>query len=182
MAASIKKQFIFAAIACVMGCSAVAAEQLEDPTRPAIQFVPGVSGSGEAEGVQAPAAPPPGLQSVIISSMREAAIINGTEVELGQRYGDAVLTVVNETCVVLIGPRGRQVMHMFPTVSLSKDEVACDKRAGMQPLNKLTDLSVGADSAATNAQNNNNAAKPKTTAKKRKVTSVAADVKDGSGK
>lgn len=182
MAASIKIQFIFAAITCVMGCSAVAAEQLDDPTRPAIQLVPGVSGSAEAEGAQTPAAPPPGLQSVIISRKREAAIINGTEVELGQRYGDAVLTVVNETCVILIGPQGRQVMHMFPTVSMSKDEAACVKRVGMQPLRKLSDPVVGADSAATNAQNDNNAAKPKTTAKKRKVTCVAADVKDGSGK
>ncbi len=112
---------------CLSGASL--AEQLNDPTRPAIGLVPGLSEATASE----QKAPPAGLQSVILSPKREAAIINGIEVAAGERYGDAVLTVVNETCVVLMGPEGRRVMHMFPTVNMTKTELACVGREGRKP-------------------------------------------------
>ncbi len=146
---------------CISGPS-WAVEQLNDPTRPAIELVPGL-GEAMPSGQKAP---PAGLQSVILSHGREAAIINGIEVAVGEKYGDAVLTVVNETCVVLMGPEGRQVMHMFPTVSMTKTELACVGRRGVQPISS-------------------SAAKPARKAKAKKRAVVCAPVeenKDGSGK
>ncbi len=135
MAASLKS-FLPLLMAALLGSSAWAAESLDDPTRPAFDLVPGLSGQSGTS-IAVPAAPK-GLQSVILSTKREAAIINGVEVEVGQKYGDATLTVVNETCVVLMGPQGRQVMHMFPTVNLSKTELACVGRSGLQTIRKVS--------------------------------------------
>jgi hypothetical protein len=108
---------------------------------------------------------------VIISPAREAAIINGTEVERGGKYGDAELTVVNETCVVLTGPQGRQVMHMFPTVNMTKNELACVKRQGMQPIIK-----------AQAAKSVKRGIKKKPRVKKTPVVCAPEVIKDGSKK
>lgn len=138
---------------------------LDDPTRPAFELVPGLD--GQAVDTSAAAAPS-GLQSVILAGKREAAIINGVEVEVGQKYGNATLTVVNETCVVLMGPEGRQVMHMYPSVNLSKTEQACAGRRGLPTIRK----------AAAKQKTKKKTAK----AKKKEVTCVDVDTKDGSGK
>jgi len=175
-----KKLLSLTAMSCVLVFAelAGAAEQLDDPTRPAIQLVPGLSASGDGSATPPPVAP--GLQSVIISHKREAAIINGVEVEQGHKYGDAVLTEVNETCVVLMGPQGRQVMHMFPTVNMTKNEMACVRKTGMLPLKKAGGLTDTTDLAASGLTKTKAAIKPK--AKKHKVTCVAVEDKDGSGK
>ena len=89
---------------------AAAAEALPDPTRP-----PGglfVTDGQNAEPV------PSGLQSVIIAPGRRAAIINGQTVELGEKIGDARLVSVTEHEVVLRGKHGKQVMTMFPGVTM----------------------------------------------------------------
>lgn len=119
---------------CVLGMAsfAASADLLPDPTRPAVDFSAAMEGGTSEARAAVVAAPPQGLQSVIISPAREAAIINGITIERGAKYGDAVLTVVNETCVVLVGPQGRRVMQMFPTVSRNNNETACAKREGMQ--------------------------------------------------
>jgi hypothetical protein len=109
------------------------AEQLTDPTRPAVVLMQGVGGAATDSNAEE-RTPPQGLQSVIISTNHVAAIINGIEVAVGQKYADAVLTEVNESCVVLMGPQGRQVMHMFPSVAMTKNEQACEKRPGVQPI------------------------------------------------
>lgn len=148
--------------------SSFAAEQLNDPTRPAIELVPGLGAAATAE----QKAPPAGLQSVILSPKREAAIINGIEVAVGEKYGDAVLTVVNETCVVLMGPEGRRVMHMFPTVNMSKTELACVRRQGMQPVSQAAGQPAKIAKAIKKAK-----------AKKRvAVCAPVEENKDGSGK
>jgi len=147
-------------------CASSAAEQLNDPTRPAIELVPGLGEAATSE----QKAPPAGLQSVILSPRREAAIINGIEVAVGEKYGDAVLTVVNETCVILMGPQGRQVMHMFPTVNMTKTELACVRRQGMQPMSVAP---------ATTTKK----AKARKKAKKRAVICAPVEEnKDGGGK
>ncbi|MDP2762761.1 MAG: hypothetical protein Q8O64_20565 [Sideroxyarcus sp.] len=145
-----------------------AADALRDPTRPAFDLIPGPESSEAAVATAAPQ----GLQSVILSTQREAAIINGEEVEVGQKYGDAMLTVVNETCVVLMGPRGRQVMHMFPTVNLSKTELACAGRNGLQTIGKV------ASKPAIKKTHKRKAAK----VKKKVVTCVGEEIKNGSKK
>ncbi len=159
--------FVLGSVCCISGAMA---EQLNDPTRPAIDLVPGVAGS-----VSDSFAPeknvPQGLQSVLISAKREAAIINGIEVGLGEKYGDATLTTVNETCVVLLGPEGRQVLHMYPTVHMTKNQLACVKRPQLQPI---------AQHAVKPKQVTKR--KKKATAKKPPVTCVAEEIKNGSAK
>jgi len=155
---------------CV-SASLMAAEQLGDPTRPAYDLVPGLSADGAAD-IAKTETPTAGLQSVILAPAREAAIINGVEVERGQRYGDAVLTVVNETCVVLVGPQGRQVMHMFPTVSMTKNELACVKRAAMKPITQ----------ALVKAANTIKPIKKKPKKKASAVVCAPEEIKDGSKK
>lgn len=160
---------IGACLLCLCG-NAQAAEQFNDPTRPAFDLVPGLA-TGGSDTPQKVEVPPVGLQSVIISPEREAAIINGAEVERGGKYGDAELVVVNETCVVLMGPQGRQVMHMFPTVNMSKNELACVKSQSMKPIIKANAVNAGKSGL-----------KKKPRAKKTPVVCAPEATKDGSKK
>ncbi|GAB4116794.1 MAG: hypothetical protein Fur0026_04350 [Sideroxydans sp.] len=129
MAADLRKLVFLLGALC--GAGAIA-DDLPDPTRPAVELMPSLENGATVTPPPAPA----GLQSVILSGKREAAIINGTEVEVGQKYGEATLTVVNETCVVLMGAQGRQVMHLYPTVHLSKTQLACTGRNGLPVIRK----------------------------------------------
>jgi MSHA biogenesis protein MshK len=90
----------------VSGASAWA-QIIVDPTRPPTPVV-----------VHAPEGAAPGnqLQSVMISPTRRAAIINGVVVELGGKYGDAVLMRVAEDEVVLGSGDSRQVLKLHPGV------------------------------------------------------------------
>lgn len=92
------------------------AEELSDPTRPPDSLVaPAVAPARGAAAYQ-----PAGLQSIIISNTRRAAIIDGETVELGGKYGDAKLIEVNEGHVVLRGVQGRRVvMTLFPDVKMT---------------------------------------------------------------
>ena len=90
------------------------ADELPDPTRPPASLLTPVAAGG-TEAAPAPA----GLQSIIISKTRRAAIIDGETVELGGKHGDAKLIEVNEGSVVLRGAQGRQVMTLFPDVKMT---------------------------------------------------------------
>lgn len=174
MVASMRYLSLFSLVLLGFGGHAGAAEQFVDPTRPAFELVPGLSSDGSVDAAASKVeTPPAGLQSVIITPTREAAIINGVEVERGSRYGDAELTVVNETCVVLMGEQGRQVMHMFPTVSMTKNELACVKRQGMTPVTKAMLPSKSTPKTGL---------KKKSTVKKRAVVCAPEEIKDGSKK
>ena len=95
------------------------AEELTDPTRPPLSIAaPTVAGGAEAPPT------PAGLQSIIISKTRRAAIIDGETVELGGKHGDAKLIEVNEGGVVLRGAQGRQVMTLFPDVKITGKQEA----------------------------------------------------------
>lgn len=96
----------------ILFAGAVFAEDLVDPTRPAV--------ASRAEMPAVEILKPAGLQSVIISKQRSAAIIDGQTIELGGKYGDVRLIEVSDTGVVLQGAQGRQVMTLFPGVSMSK--------------------------------------------------------------
>ena len=97
----------------------LSAEELPDPTRPPVSVM-----APSDIPVQEPSKPA-GLQSVIISKGRSAAIIDGQTIELGGKYGDVRLIEVNDTGVILQGARGkgRRVMTLFPGVSMSKKKV-----------------------------------------------------------
>jgi hypothetical protein len=92
------------------GTAPAMAQALTDPTRP-----PGET-AAEVPAVAGAASPVNRLQSVIISPTRKAAIINGVLVELGGKYGDAVLTKVTEDEVVLSRDSSREVLKLFPAV------------------------------------------------------------------
>jgi MSHA biogenesis protein MshK len=82
-----------------------------DPTRPPIETVAEVPQGAVVNQ----------LQSVMISPTRKAAIINGVAVELGQKYGDAVLMGVTEDQVVLRSGDSRQVLKLHPAVEKKVD-------------------------------------------------------------
>ena len=94
----------------VAGATPAMAQALVDPTQPPMALAP------QAPAVEGVASPVQQLQSVIISPTRKAAIINGVVVELGGKYGDAVLTKVGEDEVVLSGDGSRQVLKLYPAV------------------------------------------------------------------
>jgi MSHA biogenesis protein MshK len=88
--------------------------ELPDPTRPPAALInPSVSGGGVVEDL----ASGPTLQSVILrKGQKPAAIISGERVELGGRYGDARLTKVSESRVVLSGASGNETLLLTPSV------------------------------------------------------------------
>jgi hypothetical protein len=82
--------------------------------------IPFESETGQtAEPAAVPAPKKEGLQSVIISPQRRAAIINGEMIVLGGKIGDATLVEVNQSNVVLQGTQGNRVMELFPGVHIS---------------------------------------------------------------
>ena len=132
--ATSRQHFCFlTAVFCLLFSAFCYAEELPDPTRPPASIAaPVVASSVEAA--------PAGLQSIIISKTRRAAIIDGETVELGGKHGDAKLIEVNEGSVILRGAQGRQVMTLFPDVKITgKQETkikpqlpAGDVRSGKQ--------------------------------------------------
>jgi MSHA biogenesis protein MshK len=78
--------------ASLLALAPAAAQPLADPTRPpgegAAQAQPGDSAGGR-------------LQSVLISSRRSVAVIDGRTVALGERVGDATLVSIAPAEVVL---------------------------------------------------------------------------------
>ncbi len=121
------------AIICLLSSvlSPLNAEELPDPTRPPASIAAPAAASGVAA---APA--PAGLQSIIISKTRRAAIIDGETVELGGKHGDAKLIEVREGSVVLRSAQGRQVLTLFPDVKITgkakqpAGDVQSGKRSG----------------------------------------------------
>lgn len=94
------------------------AEELPDPTRP-----PTVSAaSGAAFGQGGESRRSSGLQTIIISESRRAAIIDGKTVELWEKHGNAQLIEVNQVSVVLQGAQSRKVLTLFPDVKISRKE------------------------------------------------------------
>lgn len=110
-------------ILCLLSPVTCSAEELTDPTRPP-ESVVATPVSGVAAVKSA------GLQSIIISKIRRAAIIDGQTVELGGKYNDAKLVEVNEGSIVLAGVQGRQVMTLFPGVKMTTDKRGGGKSLG----------------------------------------------------
>lgn len=109
---------------------AVSAEDLPDPTRPpAMIFAPdAVPGQGAAENRWSS-----GLQTIIISESRRAAIIDGQTVELGAKHGNAKLIEVNEGSVMLQGAQGRKVLTLFPDVKIIRKSPPHKESQAEQP-------------------------------------------------
>lgn len=96
------------------------AESLPDPTRPAIDLEGG--GGGTVEGAKPAEQPTRGLQSIIISPLLHAAVINGQTVRVGESFGGEKLIEVRENSVVFQGSRGQRVMKLFPKVDIKNNK------------------------------------------------------------
>lgn len=116
-----------------------------------------------------------GLQSVILSSHKKAAIINGQEILLGEKVGEAKLVEINETCVVLMGAQGRQVLQMFPSVTTNKNEGACSKKTLPELMPAQSAASASGARLAKMKHRKRKSAKPA-------ATCVAPANNEGSGK
>jgi MSHA biogenesis protein MshK len=91
---------------------------LPDPTRP-----PGVN---ETSTQSAPA--PTGLQAVVLRPQgHSVAVINGKTVAVGDKVGDARLVLLTAEEAVLVGPNGKEVLKLVPTVD--KNRVASEPAA-----------------------------------------------------
>jgi MSHA biogenesis protein MshK len=100
----------FVIFALFFSSFACATEALQDPTRPpAVLSMP----QGGAEPLSSTG---PQLQSVRISTHQRSAIISGQRVKLGDRFGDARVTMITENKVVLKGSSGMQTLKLFPDV------------------------------------------------------------------
>lgn len=92
-------------------------EALSDPTRPPF----GINEATHA--VARPSAPQVrGLQSVILSPGRCAAIIDGKTVALGAKHGSERLVEISARGVVLQGAGGRRALTLFPAVDVKITE------------------------------------------------------------
>jgi MSHA biogenesis protein MshK len=103
---------ILPSVFCILFSALCYAEALPDPTRPPAEFGTSPTQAGSPQ--------ESGLQSLIISTARRAAIINGNTVELGGKLGDSKLVEISESSVVLQGPQGRRTLALFPEVGLKK--------------------------------------------------------------
>ena len=96
------------AAALPLAAAPVQAQGLVDPTRPA--RATGSPGSAE----EVPAGTQ--LQSVLISSRRRLAVINGVMVPLGGMVGEAQLVKISETEVVLKKGEESEVLRLYPGI------------------------------------------------------------------
>ena len=93
-----------AATAALALSAGSAAQALTDPTRPPFELM----------GATAGAAPRTPLQSILLSSARKGAIINGQYVPLGGTYGNATLIKITATEVTLKSDQGLEVLQLYP--------------------------------------------------------------------
>ena len=98
---------------------AASAEGLPDPTMPP-SFILGTGAGTTAPGQWSTQSRSTGLQTIIISKSRRAAIIDGQTVELGAKHGSATLVEINEGSVILQGGQSRQLLTLFPGVTISR--------------------------------------------------------------
>ncbi|HEX8886094.1 MAG TPA: MSHA biogenesis protein MshK [Noviherbaspirillum sp.] len=107
---SFSAHFTVAALAAVMLMpAAVLAQGMADPTRPQTGVLAGASAT--AAGLQGAV-----LQSTLISGKHAEAIISGTLVQVGGRYGDAVVLKISSEEVVLRTAAGLQTLRLFPGI------------------------------------------------------------------
>jgi hypothetical protein len=93
-------------------------DELQDPTRPPAGINDSALVSGQTIIPQVK-----GLQSVIISPARCAAIIDGKTVELGAIHGNEILLEVSEHGVIMLGSNDKQrSIRLFPAVGMKMKE------------------------------------------------------------
>lgn len=94
-----------AAMAALALSAGSSAQALTDPTRPPLELM-SAAGSGVA--------PHTPLQSILLSSTRKGAIIDGRYVPLGGTYGKARLVRITATEVTLKSDGALEVLQLYP--------------------------------------------------------------------
>lgn len=103
----------------ILGASALAlsaasaAQALTDPTRPPLELMRGAA-TDEAAGAAKNSESRPRVESILLSSARKGAIINGQYVALGAAYGKARLVRIAATEVTLKSDKGLEVLQLYP--------------------------------------------------------------------
>lgn len=97
-------------VLCVAGPATAQRGALADPTRPPMA----VSEPGAGESA-APAGPK--LQSVLISPTRRVAVISGSTVVQGGKYGNATVASISEGAVLLRYADRKETLHLIPGVA-----------------------------------------------------------------
>jgi MSHA biogenesis protein MshK len=126
MAGGMRKGFptwLAAAIAA-MPLAVAQAQVLVDPTRPPMS----VAKPGAVE--EAP--PATQLQSILISSRRRIAVINGNTVALGDMIGEARVVKISETEVVLKTGEETEVLKMYPGIEKQPVKRGSAARGGLK--------------------------------------------------
>lgn len=95
------------------------AQALTDPTRPPLELM------GAATAAAATRTP---LQSILLSSTRKGAIINGQYVALGGTYGRARLVKITATEVTLKGDQGLEVLQLYPPMEKTSAASSDDRK------------------------------------------------------
>jgi MSHA biogenesis protein MshK len=103
------KRALAIALLCAAGAAMAQRGALVDPTRPPMP----VSESGAKE-VAAPAGSR--LQSVLISPTRRVAVISGSTVVQGGRYGNATVASISEGAVLLRYADRKETLYLVPGV------------------------------------------------------------------
>lgn len=106
-----------AAAAALLLSAGSAAQALTDPTRPPPELMGGMA-AAPADTAGAPRTP---LQSILLSSTRKGAIIDGRYVALGGTLGKATLVGITATGVTLKTDRGLEVLQLYPRVETAPD-------------------------------------------------------------
>ena len=94
-----------AAVVALLHSGSSTAQALTDPTRPPLELM-SVATAGAAQRTP--------LQSILLSSARKGAIINGQYVALGGTYGKAKLIKITATEVTLKSDQGLEVLQLYP--------------------------------------------------------------------
>lgn len=129
-------------LALVMATAPLHAEELPDPTAPAIA-------AGAVQTGTAPVPSEEGLRTIIVSPDQRYAVIDGRQVLLGGRVGQERLEAVCEDRVVLAGAAGRHEVLIYPDVKISGREslrcmtaqaepMATNEPAPVRKLDKIT--------------------------------------------
>jgi MSHA biogenesis protein MshK len=96
------------ATATLLAMAGARAQALTDPTRPPAATAGAPASGEEASGAQ--------LQSILLSSRRKIAVINGNMIPLGGMVGEAKVVKISETEVVLKKGDETEVLKLFPAV------------------------------------------------------------------
>jgi MSHA biogenesis protein MshK len=126
-------RLLAAALGMIAATAATAGESLPDPTRPPIDLQGGVVDAGAAAG--------PRIRMIRISPTRRSAIVDGQEVMVGSRVGDARVVKITEDAVVLRGPAGTETLKLFANVDKRPVTTGAAPRKPVRALRKKTDAS-----------------------------------------